>query len=367
MALGHVVEGEHGPGRLAFGAGERHPDHRVGAAPAEHLDLVHPAGPRAQDLLQQLADLALPDHLQVMAADRLPQLEAAAQRLVGEEHDPAMVDGHDAVLHRGEDGVDARPVAGDLGDAVLQLVGRPVEDPGQLADLVGAAHRAAGRKVAGREAPRGVHHLTERPRQRRREGGGKERDQREGQGEGDGHRPLQVVDLLLHAAERERDARDADDAGPMLDGHRGVEQVVAHGRAVADGAARAHLQGLLDLGPVQMVLHRAQRVPGQRGVRDHRPVGGDDRHPGLDVAGRLVDDGVDLVGRPALGERLRDHPRHQPRLGEQPPAHLLDRAPMQVGPLEREHDHEGGRRRRDGGDRDAAPQPQRHCGSSLSR
>jgi hypothetical protein len=334
---------------------------------AQHLHLGGPPVARAQDLLDERAYLALAQDLEVVPAGRVRQVEARAQRLVGQDHPAPMVHGHDPVVHGGQDGLGARPVAGDLGDALLELVGRAVDDASQLPELVGPVDAAARGEVALGEAPGGVHHLVERARQRRGQSRGEERGEDEGEGQGHGHRPLQLRPLLLDPAQRQRHARDADHLPLVADDDRGVEQVVPHGGAVAHRAARARGHGLLDLGPVAVVLHRAQGRAGQRGVGQHAPIRGDDGDPGADVAGRRVDEPVQLVRGTALRQRLLHHPRHQAGLGQERGPDMVQRAALQTGPHQRQHGQERGGAGGHGRDRDAPAQPEPHCGSSAMR
>src|SRR3989442_969631 len=76
----------------------------------------------AQDFLDEAAHLALADDLDVVAAHGVLEVEAARQGLVREQHVPPVVHRQHPVLHRGEDGLDAGPLPGDLGQALLELV-----------------------------------------------------------------------------------------------------------------------------------------------------------------------------------------------------------------------------------------------------
>ena len=145
-ALRDVVEGEHGAVGRALHAREGPAHQRVDAPQMLHLHLRLAALAGAQDVLHQRRHLALAHDLQVVAARGIAQGEAAAEALVGEEHDPLVVHGQHAVLHGGEDRLGARPLPRDLGEPRLELVRGAVQDPRQLAHLVRAVHaRARGR------------------------------------------------------------------------------------------------------------------------------------------------------------------------------------------------------------------------------
>ena len=79
-----------------------------------------------------------------------------------------MVDRQDAVVERRQDRVGAGAVAGQLGDALLLLVRRVVDDAHQLTQLVVAPHLDARREVPAGELVGGLHDLPERAPERAR-------------------------------------------------------------------------------------------------------------------------------------------------------------------------------------------------------
>jgi hypothetical protein len=144
-----------------------------------------------------------------------------------------VVHGEDAVLHRGEDRLLPGLLPGDLVEALLELVGGVVQDPAQLAELVATAHADAGGEVAHRELAGRFHDLAQRCGER---GGEYERDEeggRGGEGEGEPERPPQLRHLRAHCRGGERDAGDPDHPRVGPDRHRGVDELVVDGGAVA--------------------------------------------------------------------------------------------------------------------------------------
>ena len=214
LALGRVVEGQHGAVAGALGAGERHARDRERAPQLQHLDLELAALAALEHVLDERSHLGLADRLQVVAPERRGELQRPRQAGVGERHDALVVDREDAVVHRGEDGVGAAAVARDLRQPPLQLVGRLVDDPRELAELVLAPHADARREVAGGELARGVHDLGERAPERGREQERRERRRREREQARDRRRAPQLAPLRLDAIDAAAEARDADHAFP---------------------------------------------------------------------------------------------------------------------------------------------------------
>ena len=90
------------------------------------------------------------------------------------------------------------------------FVGRLVEDPGQLPELVVAVHPDARPQVAPRELPRRRHDVLEGagegPGQESGQAGGDEK----GEQEGDPHGPAEVAHALLHPGQGQGHSDDAD-------------------------------------------------------------------------------------------------------------------------------------------------------------
>ncbi len=236
-------------------------------------------------------------------------------------------------------------VAGDLGHPLLQLVGREVDDPRELAELVPATHPDAGGEVAARVLAGGLHHLLERPGERGGEEQGHEPGGDEGEEEGERRRPPEGAALLRDGPERARQPGHPPHLSPVAHRHRGVEEVRAEGRAAALGLAHPPGQGLADLGPPRVVLEGGELSPRHRRVREDPAVGRDHRHPRPHVAGRLVDQGVEGLRPRASGEGVLHHPGHEPRLGGEGLARLADGSSLQRGAGEQQ---QGGERDRGG-------------------
>ena len=86
---------------------------------------------------------------------------------------------------------------------------------------------------------------------------------------------------------------------------------------------------------------RGELGAGDRGVAEHAPVARDHRDPGLDVARRRVDHGIEALRRNAPGELVLDDPGHQPRLGAERREALLAGPGGQPWPGQQEKDEEG--------------------------
>jgi hypothetical protein len=355
--LGDVVEREHRAVRRALVAGERHARERVDAAQVVQLRLQDLALARLQDVLQHLAHLALAHRLDEGVADWIAQAQAGAQRLVRQQDDSLVVHREHALFHRGQDRVHARPLARDLGDPLLELVGRAVQDARQLAQLVGARDRAARVQVAGRELAGRVHHAVEGTGQRGREDHRQQRRDHERQQRRGDDRARQVARLLAHAAQRQRHPRHAQQMALLAHGHRGVHEVVRHRCAAAHRRAVPRPQRVLDLRSLEMVLQREQRRSRHGGVRDHASVRQDDGDPRVQVAGRLVHQRVDGREVRALRQRGLHQPSHQPRLRFQRHGHLLGRALAEPRQRQQQDGDQRGRRRHDGRDADPSTQP----------
>ncbi len=236
-SLGRVVEGQDRAVRRSRFAGEGH--HRDGedASQLEKLHLGLAPLPGAQDPLDERADLALPDHLEVVAAESVAEIHGLLEARVGEDHGAPVVHREDSVVHGGEDGVGASPVAGDLRHPPLQLVGGLVDDARQLAELVVAADPDAGGQVALGILPSGLHDLLERAAQRGREQDGEARRREEREGEGQRRGAPEVPALLLDRL----DARGRREPTPTIrpperTGTARVEELGSHGGAAALGA-----------------------------------------------------------------------------------------------------------------------------------
>ena len=337
------MEGQHDAGRAALGPRKGNGGDRVDPLQVEDLDFDQPPLAGAQHLFDQAAHLALPDHLQVVPAHGLPELEAAGEGLVGQDHRALVVHREHAVLHREEDGLDARPLAGHLAQALLQLVGREVEDACQLSELVAAPHPDPRGQVAGGELAGRVHDLSHRAGEGRGQGEAEQAGDAEGQEQGEALGASEVGRLLLDRLERRGHPRDPENAAAVANRDRGVEQVAAHGRAVTHGRAGPGSEGLPDLGPAAVVLQRGQVGAGNRGIGDHPAVRGHDRHPRPHLAGRLVHERVQLRRGGAARQPLLDHPGHEARLREQGRARLFEGALAQARLGQEVDGQEGGR------------------------
>jgi hypothetical protein len=110
-ALRHVLEGQHRAVRHPLLAGEGPGLQGVDAPQVmdAHLQGLWPA--RAQSRLQRASDLGVTDHLDVVPAQRVGQVEAAAQAVVGQEDGAAVVHGEEPAVDGGEDRLRARALA----------------------------------------------------------------------------------------------------------------------------------------------------------------------------------------------------------------------------------------------------------------
>ena len=151
----------------------------------------------------------------------------------------------------------------------------------------------------------------------------------EGQEEGEGPRPPQVAALLLDRPDPAGQARHPHDPTGMAHRHRRVEQLRPHGGAAALGPARLPGERPPHLRPPAVVLDRVEVAPGGRRVGEHAAVGGDDRHPRVHLAGGRVHDRVEGLEADAAGQRVLDHPGHEPRLGGQAGEGLVAGPPVE--------------------------------------
>jgi hypothetical protein len=302
-----------------------------------------------------------------VAPDRVGQHQRAAQGAVGEHDTAAVVHGQHAVLHRREDRLGSRTVAGAIRELLLEALGGLIEDACQLAQLVLARHADPRVQVAGGELAGAGHDLGDRPRERRRERRRQHRRDQEREPRGRHHGATQRRHLLLDAGQRHGHARHADHPARAADRDGYVQQVLLHGDAVAHGRRLVGREGLAHLGPAAVVLQRGELGAGGRGVRQHPPVGGDDRDAGVHVVRGGVHEPVEERAVRAAGQRLLHHARHQPGLGQQAVAGLVEGAPAQSR-ADQDEDHDERRRRRgDRSERDARAQAAGHSGSWARR
>ena len=202
--------------------------------------------------------------------------------------------------------------------ALLLLVRGVVDDARQLAQLVVAPDLDAGLQVPGRELPRRLHRLLERPRQRagesQREEAGREQRQRQRQGGPPEELPALVPDPLDPA----REAGDADDPARGADGHGRVQEVGADGVAVpldGGGAAGERLAAPRDGLPW---LSRASSAgPESAESARTRPSGAMTVTRALTSRAASSTTGSSASGRRPAGERVLDDARHQARLRQQ--------------------------------------------------
>ena len=236
-------------------------------------------------------------------------------------------------------------LARELGQPLLQLFGGVVDDAGELAELVFAPYLDAGREIAARVLPRGVHDLGERAAERGREG--KRDEDRGGERERERQRcgAPQLAALRRDAVEPAAEARDPLHPARGGDRHRRIQQLDPDGRAPALGPGDLAGKRAHDLRPASVVLELLQLCAGNGGVREHAAVRSDDRDPRVDVARRRVDRGVELVLGRATGEGVLDDAGHQPGLRGQAGEGVVASPPLEgrARPDEQHREHDGGR------------------------
>ena len=138
-------------------------------------------------------------------------------------------------------------------------------------------------------------------------------------------------------------------------------------RARALGPRDLAGEGAHHLGAAAVVLDGRELGAGQGRVREHAPVRADDRHARVHLAGRRVDQAVELAARRAASQGVLDDARHQAGLGGQAGEGVVARAPLERRARdEQQHaEHDGGRHHRRHHHAPAQGQPASH--SSLPR
>ena len=279
-----------------------------------------------------------------------------------------MVHREHAVLHRRKRGLGARAVAGDLRDARLELVRRPVQDARQLAHLVRAVHAAAGGEVAPRELARRFHDLAQRSGQRRGERGGEGRGGRVRDGQREQQRALEIARFLLDVAQGQGDAGHAPHRAPGPDGHRRVEHASRRrwrcdarprpGRRTAPAAPPGDRRGC---------RARPARRPDSAESASTRPSRATIvTRARTSRAAASTSASSDIRAGP-LRERRLHHARHQVGLRQELVARLLHRPPAEGRAADEQHDQQRGGHGEEGGDDHAAPQPRHHSPSCARR
>ena len=240
----------------AVRTGEGHARDRKHEVQARHFDLARAPLPVAQHTLEDLADLALAHHLQIVATERLAQVEVLAQCVTGHQDDALVIHSEHAFFHGREDGRRARAVATQLAQALLELHNRLIEDAAQLAQLVTTLDADARVQVAGRELPRSLHDLAQRSdqgvrqqcRQRHRDDEGQQQGQADTAAQGS-HLPVDLSERVSHARHAAHIAADAHR-------HCRIHQVYAERGTMAHAATCAGGQRGQHFRSLAMILER---------------------------------------------------------------------------------------------------------------
>ncbi len=273
LALGRVVEGEDGAVRGSLLAGEGHAGDGEDAPQVEELHLGLAPLPRPQHLLDERADLALADDLEVVAAGasrrsraftRLGLARITVPRWSTARTPSSIADRMASVRPRSR-AISAIRSCSWSADWLMMRASSPSSSSrrtGMRAERLPCAYCRAVSMISRSERASEDESSTERPAVARSARARASAPAR--------HR-LRLCSSIV-SIPRETRATPTT-RPPTAHRHRGVEKLGSHGGAAPLGARRRSGQRGLDLGPVGVVRHALERLPGGRGVGEDPAVG----------------------------------------------------------------------------------------------
>ncbi len=195
-----------------------------------------------------------------------------------QEPDSAAGVGHQHALgHAGDGGAQVIALGLDRADLLAGVARDPLQGSAEAGELALLGDAKGDRVVAATHQVGGTEELAERPEEGAREPPRDQGDQRQRGKPGEKQDPGEMAIQGRDRGERPTETQDPRAAPAVVDQTGGVEGVLAGGVAVADGAAVAAGEGLGDLRPVEVVVHRRELVVLAVAVGEHDAVDGDHR------------------------------------------------------------------------------------------
>ena len=317
------------------------------------------AAPQGRGQLRR--DVGMPDHLEIAASDggrvdRQHLLGSAVHEL----HAPLAIQHEDAFDHPGEDRFHVRAVAGKLLEPPPEVLYGRIERARHRSQLVAAVVVGRAGQIARAVSLRDGGHRLHPPAEDHRRQPGEQHRQRRRQRERNQRVCANPPRLIGDGGERQSHA-NVRDLG-MTRGHGRVQQIRPNRGAVPFDDANTSLACNLNLGPIEVVLERGERLTVHARITHHDAVATDQRHAPVDGLGKAIRFVIDAWSADAgvLCQQIGD----QHRLVAQPP--LDDRSFLapQFPRGDRRREGKGRRGDTQGGREDLAAEPDGHDASS---